>query len=385
LAKPKDLKVRRITSKEERKSGNLFLRLKTDEKFKANALFEMNPEAEKNPGYYEYLEHYDNSSNTYVPCTGDDCYMCELGDNPSGKALTLWFDPEADKKDQIRVFKLNGFLIRDFTEIEEEEGGVLGRLFRVKRLSDRGEYRATPQSDKPLTKKEIKELLKDAPDFEAMVLKQAKAAFQAHKATAALEDADDDDDDEDEDEDEDDQPKTKGGKNKADVENDDDDDDDEDDSEEDDDDDDDDDSDDDSDDDDDDDEDSEDDDEDENEDDDSDDDSEDDSDDDDDEDESEDENASVSGVTAEVKSTNENQETITFTEFEGKKNVKAWVGRGLEVDFDKVTKGVEIKVDAALDDEGDWIITKVTMPRKNSGKGGKGKGGKKGGKGKGKK
>jgi hypothetical protein len=368
VAKPKNLQVRQIKTKEERKSGNLFLRLKTDEKFKGNALFEMNPEATKNPGYYEYLEHYDNSNNTYVPCTGEDCYMCELGDNPSGKALTLWHFPDEDAKDQLKVFKLNGFLIRDFTEIEEEEGGVKGRLFRVKRLSDRGEYRATPQADKPLKAGEIKELLKEAPDFEEMVLKQAKNAFQAHKASAALEDADDDDDEDDDDEEV--ENKTKGGKakdKKAKDEPEDDDDDDDDDDE----DDDEDENDDDSDDDDDDDDDSDDD------DDDDDDDSDDDDDDDDDEDESED-SESVEKVKATVKSTNEKDETITLVELEGKKNVKAWVGQDLEVDFDKVEKGSEITLDATKDDEGDWILTAVKVAKGGGkGKGGKGKGGKK--------
>jgi hypothetical protein len=368
LAKAKDLTVRQIKSKDERKSGNLFLRLKTDEKFKGNALFEMNPEAEKNPGYYEYLEHYDNSNNTYVPCTGDDCYMCELGDNPSGKALTLWHFPDEDAKDQMKVFKLNGFLIRDFTEIEEEEGGVKGRLFRVKRLSDRGEYRATPQADKPLTQKEIKELLKDAPDFEEMVLKQAKNAFQAHKATAALEDADDDDDEDDDDDDEV-ETSSKGGKakdksKKAAKDDDDEEDDDEDEDE-------------------DEDEDDEDDEEDEEED--EDDDEEEESDDDDEDEDEEpdddegDESESVEKVKATVKATNEKDETITLVEFEGKKNVKAWVGQDLEVDFDKVEKGSEITVDAAQDDEGDWILTavKVGKAKGGKGKGGKGKGGKK--------
>jgi hypothetical protein len=82
--------------------------------------------------------------------------MCELGDNPSVRASTLWYFPDNANGEKLKVLKLNGYMIRDFGEIEQEEGGVLGKRFRVKRLSDKGEYRVSPQTDKPLKKAEIK-------------------------------------------------------------------------------------------------------------------------------------------------------------------------------------------------------------------------------------
>lgn len=218
--KTKGLAVRRVNKASERKQGGFFMRLKTDEWLKAYALFTPDPEAADNPGYFEYFEHYDKSNNQYVPCAGDDCYMCELGDNPSVRALTLWYFPDNPNGEKLKVLKLNGYMIRDFAEIESEEGGVLGRKFRVKRLSDKGEYRVTPQTDKPLKKTEIKAILKAAiakdaseyrggttpMDFEALTLRQLKAALDKNEAVDSLtEDDDDDDDDEDEDE-------PKGGK-----------------------------------------------------------------------------------------------------------------------------------------------------------------------------
>ena len=371
----KTLTVRRITKKDERQRGGFFFRLKTDEWIKAYALFSPDPEADNNSGYFEYLEHYDKSNNQFVPCTGDDCYMCELGDNPSPRALTLWYFPDNPEKEKLKVLKLNGYMIRDFSEIEEEEGGVIGRRFRVKRLSDKGEYRVSPQSDKPLGKKEIKQLLKDAAEnkivFDELVLRQARAAFDKQDAVGALQEADDDDDDDDDDDESETQarkgkPKSDSkSKSKQDEDEDDDEDEDEDDDENE------------SDDDDDSDE-SDDDDDDDDEDEDSDDDSDDDEDEDEDESEDEDEDeeaATLEGAKFTVVSTNEKDETITV-KHEGK-NTKLWVGQDLDVDWDAVKKGAEITVEAAKDDEGDWVLTKIKAKADKKGKGGKGKGGKK--------
>lgn len=342
--------VRRINKKSERKQGGFFMRLKTDEFFKAYALFTPDPEEAGNPGWMEYLEHYDNSNNQYVPCTEDDCYMCELGDNPSTRALTLWYFPDGAAKEKFKVFKMNGYLIRDFVEIHEEEGGVFGRRFRLKRLSDKGEYRVSPQSDKPLTKKEIKALVKQAQDeagidFEDLVLKQAKAAIAKFDAVGALTEVDDDDDDDD---DEEETPKTKSrrGKEKAEAPEPDDDDDDDEDEEDEDDDDESEDS-----------EDTEDEDEDESED-------EDEDDDDDDEDEDEEEESETSEISGDkfsVVSTSERDETVTV-KMNGK-NTKLFVGEGLDVDFDKVKKGAEITIDAVLDDENDWVLTGLKVKK----------------------
>lgn len=391
--KSKGLSVRRVTKASERKSGGFFMRLKTDEWLRAHALFTPDPEAADNPGYFEYFEHYDKPNNTYVPCSGDDCYMCELGDNPSVRALTLWYFPDNPNGEKLKVLKLNGYMIRDFAEIEAEEGGVLGRMFRVKRLSDKGEYRVTPQTAKPLKKAEIKAILKAAlakdgseyragttpMDFEALTLRQLKAALEKNDAADSLTDEDDEDDDE---TDEDENPKGKAKTRKGNPEpEEDDEDEDEDDEEEDED------------------EDEDDEDESDDEEDDSDDEDEDESDDDDededdeDEDENDDEDESeeedededeseedtaISGK-YDVVSTSEKDETITV-KLNGK-NTKLWIGEGVEPDWDKVKKGAEITIEADTDEEGDYVITslKVKAPKADKKADAK-KGGKKGGK-----
>lgn len=349
-------KIRTVGKKEDRKQGGFFLRLKTDEWMKAYALFSPNPEEDGNVGWFEYFEHYDKSNNQYVPCLGDDCYMCELGENPSTRAMTLWYFPDNPEKEQLKVFKMNGYLIRDFTEIDEEEGGVLGRRFRIKRLSDKGEYRASVQQDKPLLKKEISRLLKlaieNGMDFEKMVLKQAKAAYEKQSAVDALtEEDEDDDEDDDEEEEEETTPKARKGKAapKAKDEDDDDDEDEEEDEE---------------------DEEEEDDenedDEDDDDDDDEDEDDEEDSDEDDeDEDESDDDEdgdeSEIDGQVFTVVSTSESDETITV-KIDGK-STKLWVGEGVDVDWDEVKKGVEITVSALQDDEGDWVLTEIAVKK----------------------
>jgi hypothetical protein len=366
--KSKGIEIRQIKTKKERKSGSLFTRLKTDEYIKGYALFSPDPEADKNPFWFEYLEHYDKSNNQYVPCVGDDCYMCELGDNPSPRALTVFYFPDADDKDKFKVFKMNGYLIRDFNEIDEEEGGVLGRKFRIKRLSDKGEYRATPQADKKLSSKEIKALIKEAIetfklDLEKLVLGQAQAAIKKVSAVDALTEEDDDDDEE--------ETKTKRGKDKSknskskskDEDDDDDDDDDDEDEDDDDDDEDDDDSDDDDSDDDDDEDDDEDDDDDSDDDDDDDDDDESDDDDDEesDDDDDDEEESELKNQKVTVTSTSEKDEIISGKLDGEGKATKLYVGEGLDVDWDKVKKGAEITVSAKKDDEDDWVLTAVKV------------------------
>ena len=369
-SKPKGgLQVRRVNNAKERRTGGFFMRLKTDEWMKAYALFTPDPEADKNPGYYEYFEHYDNSNSQYVPCAGDDCYMCELGENPSVRALTLWYFPDNANGEKLKVLKLNGYMIRDFGEIEAEEGGVLGKRFRIKRLSDKGEYRVSPLTDKPLMKREISALLKEAAskdagenkgsgpiDFEELALKQLKSALAKVDAVNGLTDSDDDDED-DEDEEEDEKPKARRGKAKAQPEpEDDEEEDDEEDEDE---------------------EEEEDEDEDENEDDEEEDEEEEDDEDEeeeeeeedeeedddeeaeDDDEEEEDENPSMTKEKFTVVSTNESDETVTV-KLDGK-NTKLWLGTGVEADWDVVKKGAEIIVDAITDDEGDWVLSSLKV------------------------
>lgn len=346
--KKKQFTIRTVKSKEDRKRPSVFMRLKTDEAFKGIALFEPDPELADNPGYFEYYDHYDKQGNAYVPCTGDKCPFCAANDNPSTRALTVWLFPqEGDKKDRVKVFTMNYSTTQDISDESEDEEGILGKWVRIKRLSDKGDYRVKVTSDKPLTKKELtaamKELEEKFPDgLQALVEKQLSVQMERLKALEAMED---DDEDEDEDDEEETTSKARRGKAKS---KDDDEDEEEDDEEEDEDDDEDDE-----------DEENEDDEEDEDED-------EDESEDEEGEDEGDDEVTEISGVVYEITKINQAEETFDLKNDEEK--VKMWLGDGVEVDYDEIKKGVEVKVDAATDDEGDWIITSIALNKKRGGK-----------------
>jgi hypothetical protein len=136
-----DFAIRTVRNKEDRKRPSVFMRLKAEESFRGHALFEPDPELADNPGYYEYYDHFDKQGNTYVPCAGDKCPFCAANDNPSTRAMTLWYFPGADVKDQIKVFTMNYSTINDITDEAEEEDGILGKVIRIKRLSDKGDYK----------------------------------------------------------------------------------------------------------------------------------------------------------------------------------------------------------------------------------------------------
>ena len=135
-SKKDGLTIRRVKSKEDRKRPSVFMRLKADESFKAVALFEPDPELDKNEGYYEYYDHYDKQGNSYVPCAGDQCPFCSANDNPATRALTVWYFPENDKGDQIKVFTMNYSTLTDMSERGRRGiGGILrqGRACQASR------------------------------------------------------------------------------------------------------------------------------------------------------------------------------------------------------------------------------------------------------------
>lgn len=352
IRKPKsNFKVRRVNTKEDRKRPSVFMRLKTDEYFKAVALFEPDPEAKDNPGYLEYYDHYDKQANQYVPCAGDKCPFCAANDNPSTRALTVWYFPEADAKDQIKVFTMNYGTINDITDEADEEDGILGKSVRVKRLSDKGDYRVKVMGEKALTATQLKKakaLLdeKFEDGLEAVVERQLATQMERLKALDALED-DDDDDDDDEEEIKSSKTKTKPRKTKVEEEDDEENEDDEDDEED------------------------EDDDEVEDE---ADDDEEDEDDEDEDEeddedeaeDEAEEEEDEISGGSYEIVKVNEKDEILDLKDSDNGK-VKMWVGDNVDVDYDTAKPGAKVKLDAAQDDEGDWIITNFKVTRKSTG------------------
>jgi hypothetical protein len=308
------------------------MRLKADESFAAYALFEPDPEVDDNPGFFEYYDHWDQQGNTYVPCVGDNCPFCAANLNPSTRALTAWYFPNNDKGDQIKLFTMNFGTTEQAAAESDDEDGIMGKLVKVRRMNDGGDYRVRIQKDKPLTKKEISALLKELEEMDLPGMVDANLARQLErlKALDALED------DEDDDEDEDDEPKSKRrGKAIKDEDEDDEEEEeeDEDDDEEE---------------------------EDEDEDEDEDDDEDDDDEEDDDEDEEEDE--TISGSSFEVVKASASDETFDLKDSDGKK-AKYWVNQGVDVDYDDFAKGQMITIDAQKDDEGDWIITKLAKKR----------------------
>jgi hypothetical protein len=89
----------------------------------------------------EYYDHYDTGQHLR-PCSGESCPFCAANDNPSTRALTAWYFPEAgDAKDQLKIFTMNFSTINELSDEAEEEDGVLGKKVRIRRMDDRGNYR----------------------------------------------------------------------------------------------------------------------------------------------------------------------------------------------------------------------------------------------------
>ena len=195
-----DFQIRTVKTKEDRKRPSIFMRLKPDESFKGIALFEPDPEVENNPGYFEYYSHWDQQGNTYVPCAGDKCPFCAANMNPSTQALTAWYFPHAgDVKDQIKVFTMNYSTTQEASDESEDEGGVLGKVVRLKRLSEKGDYRFKVTTDKGLTKTELKKVMAQLeekfPDgLRGLIMSQLRREMERLKALEAMEDDDDYDD-----------------------------------------------------------------------------------------------------------------------------------------------------------------------------------------------
>jgi hypothetical protein len=203
LARGSSLKVRRVTSADERNSSQFFSLKKTGESFTGIALFMPDPELEDNPGYFEYFDHWDQKGTQYVPCAGDKCPFCKTGDRPSTRAKTLWF-----VDDEVKIFTLNWSMINEFADMLSEDETILGQAFRIKRLDDRGKYRITPKTDS-MKKKELTKLLEsdDLPDLEDLVTAQLRRSLEDIDVASAMEEDDDDDGDEDEE-----KPKARRGK-----------------------------------------------------------------------------------------------------------------------------------------------------------------------------
>lgn len=197
MPKTKQWTPRRVTNEDERGSGSSqYISLVEGEKFLGFALFEADPAATKDTGYYEYMEHWVQGAGrgTSVPCAGEDCPFCEDGDRPRTRAKTLWFvvtGPKGEDVNELRIFNFNYNIIKQMTELRSEGDKIKGRLFRISRLDDRGNYAIMPK-DTVLKVAEVKEYLADpsAPDFDDLVTSQLRKAMEGVALARALDDDD---------------------------------------------------------------------------------------------------------------------------------------------------------------------------------------------------
>lgn len=352
-------KVEFTRSADKRMVGNSqFLLLSEDKKptkFVGYALFNPDPGAEDNPGYVEFGEHWDQSGNRFVPCWGEKngCVFCKAGIQPSQRAIAAFLvtaiDGEELDEPEIKLFRMNWTMIKEWIDELDEEGAIIGKKVRIKCISrSDGEYTTKFYDKEKLAAKDLKAAVKEVPDLELVVQRNLDRAMQAMRVSDILEEDDDDDEDDDEDVEE---VTTKkrgrpaGSKNKKKDEEEDEDEDDEDDDDEDEDE-----SDDDKDEDDSDDEDDDDDDEDSDEDEDESDDEEDEEDEDD-----EDEDDKVLAGTFTVVSSNETESTFTLKEVDS----PLYLTKELleDVEFEDFKKGDKITIKAEKDEDDDWVAT----------------------------
>lgn len=196
----KTWKPRRVTDPEERNTGSAgYIQLDEGQRFTGYALFDGDPTTDE-PGYYEFFEHWvQGPKGRSVPCAGEDCPLCEDGDRPRVRAKTLWLVTKDEKghdldDGELRTFNFNKYVIDQFTELRAEGEKIKGRLFRISRVDDRGNYMVMPKPDKK-TAAEVKELLKskEAPDYDQMITGQLRRAMEGLAIARAMDDDDDED------------------------------------------------------------------------------------------------------------------------------------------------------------------------------------------------
>lgn len=199
----KQWKPKRIRSEDERNTGSSgYIQLDEGQSFLGYALFEADPTVDE-PGYYEFSQHWVTGAKARsVPCAGEDCPFCEDNDKPRDVANTLWLVLTDEKKNklgedgegELRIFKANSLVIKQFTDMRSEDEKIKGMPMRVARLDDRGNYTLTPKTNLPVLKVgAIKEQLKskDAPDFDQMVTSQLTKAMEGIQIARAMDDDDD--------------------------------------------------------------------------------------------------------------------------------------------------------------------------------------------------
>ena len=193
---PTTWEPRRVTSDEDRtRFATDYISLDPGEAFTGHALFVGDP-SKAEPGYYEYFEHWDTGGpgrkGGSVPCAGDDCLFCNDGDRPRGVAKALFFvlrDNAGTEVNAVRTLDMRPRLIKQFTGFRKEGEPIKGRVFTVKKEDGDGNWTLIPKSvPKALPATEVKEHLKNAPNFANALGGKIKAYMQAQGVDAALAD-----------------------------------------------------------------------------------------------------------------------------------------------------------------------------------------------------
>jgi hypothetical protein len=184
--------VRRVRSVEDRNAGRgQFITLKqTNDQFVGFALFKPDPELDDNPGYFEYFEHYTPATG-YFPCIGDDCPLCAEGDNPSTRAKTLWLVPNDNKE-----MDADDAIVKVFTmnwsviqEFADLHADDETILSRAFRIKrlEGNGKYAVRPKPEKLKAPQVKAALKDAPDLEQLATKQAARVMEDLDTAEAME------------------------------------------------------------------------------------------------------------------------------------------------------------------------------------------------------
>lgn len=203
MAATKKFKPKRITSAEQRNAGRgQFVRLKNvNDQFLGYALFKPDPELDDNPGWYEFEQHYTPATG-YVACFGEDCPVCEMGDNPSSRGIGAFLvvpkeDSDPETEGEVKLFEMNFYVVQEFVDYESDDG-VQGRLFRIKRQEGQGKYAIRMKKDK-ITQKQVKAVIgaDDFPEIEKGIVKRMAAVAEELDVTEAME-ADEDEEEKDE-------------------------------------------------------------------------------------------------------------------------------------------------------------------------------------------
>lgn len=173
--------------------------LKQDkDKFEGYALFTPDPNAEDNPGYLEYAEHWDGAMGKYIPCWGKEngCTYCAADLFPSTRALGAFYvtevtNSEDDKEfavNAVRVFRLNWKMLQTWWDNYDEDGSPIGKKIRIKAVDKgSGVYTTTVLNDE-LSEEDLATYKDQIPDLANIVQTNLDAALVSLRLEEMLQD-----------------------------------------------------------------------------------------------------------------------------------------------------------------------------------------------------